>query len=147
MRRRHGAYGVQTMAADDPADARGGAPAPPAGRSGPVLRVVLLQAGAALAAGAGFWFWKGDAAGLAGLAGGLIVATGSALFGWWMFRPGIAAAPRLASAMFGAVGLKWLWFVLALFYALARLKLAPGPLLAGMVIAQVGLWGAMARPR
>ena len=86
-------------------------------------------------------------AGLAGLAGGLIVATGSALFGWWMFRPGIAAAPRLASAMFGAVGLKWLWFVLALFYALARLKLAPGPLLVGMVVAQLGHWAALARAR
>jgi F0F1-type ATP synthase assembly protein I len=109
--------------------------------------VVLVQVGCALLTGAGSWLWKGDAAGLAGVAGGLIVATGSALFGWWMFRPGVAGAPRLASAMFGAVALKWLWFLLALFYALARLKLAPGPLLAGMVIAQVGLWGAMARPR
>jgi hypothetical protein len=43
------------------------------------------------------------------------------------------------------VAWKWLWFVLALYLALARLKLEPAPLLIGMVVAQLGHWAALYR--
>jgi F0F1-type ATP synthase assembly protein I len=74
------------------------------------------------------------------LAGGLIVAIGSGLFGWRMFAPGIAPAAVLRRAMFAAESLKWCWTALAVWAAFARLKLSPLPLLTGLAVAQFGYW-------
>jgi F0F1-type ATP synthase assembly protein I len=112
-----------------------------------VVRVVLLQAGCALIAASVFLVFKGAHQGLAALVGGLIVAAGSALLGWRMFKPGVAGAATLTSAMFAGAALKWLWFVLALYVALARLKLEVAPLLIGMVVAQFGYWVGLMRPK
>jgi hypothetical protein len=38
----------------------------------------------------------------------------------------LRAAPTLTTAMYAGVALKWLWFALALYLALARLKLERG---------------------
>ena len=103
-----------------------------------VVRVVLLQTGCALAAASVFLVFKGASAGLAALVGGLIVAAGSAVMGWRMFKPGVAGGAVLGRAMYAGVAWKWLWFVLALYLALARLKLDAAPLLIGMVVAQLG---------
>jgi F0F1-type ATP synthase assembly protein I len=108
-----------------------------------VLRVVLLQAGCAACGAALFWILQGAAAARAGLAGGLIVAVGSAVFGWRMFAPGIAPAAALQRAMFAAASLKWFWYVLAIWAALARLKMPPLPLMTGLVFAQFGYWAGM----
>jgi F0F1-type ATP synthase assembly protein I len=105
-----------------------------------VLRVVLLQTACAGLAAALFWLLQGAAAARSGLAGGLIVAIGSALFGWRMFAPGIAPAAALHRALFAAEALKWVWFVLAVWAAFARLKLMPLPLMTGLVFAQFGYW-------
>ena len=105
-----------------------------------VVRVVLLQAGCAALVASLFLVFRGASAGLAALVGGLIVAVGSALFGWRAFKPGIAGAATLGAAMYGGVALKWLWFVVALYVALARLKLDGAPLLIGVVAAQLGYW-------
>ncbi len=110
-----------------------------------VVRVVLLQAGCAVLVASLFLALKSASAGIAALAGGLIVALGSALFGWRAFRPGVAGAATLSTAMYGGVALKWLWFVVALYVALARLKLEGAPLLAGVVVAQLGYWVGMIR--
>lgn len=110
-----------------------------------VIRVVLLQTGCALLVASVFLVLRGVSAGLAALGGGLIVAVGSALFGWRMFKPGIAGGARLSTAMYAGVALKWLWFVLALYLALAQLKLAAMPLLIGMVAAQLGYWVGLMR--
>ena len=53
---------------------------------------------------------------------------------------GIAAAGKLYRAMIAAESLKWIWYVLALWAALARLKLMPAPLIVGVVVAQFGHW-------
>jgi F0F1-type ATP synthase assembly protein I len=90
--------------------------------------------------GALFWILDGAAAARSGLAGGLIVAVGSAVFGWRMFAPGIAPAATLQRALFAAESLKWIWYVLAMWVALTRLKLTPLPLLTGLVLAQIGYW-------
>ncbi len=82
----------------------------------------------------------GISAASAGFVGGLIVAIGSALFGWRMYAPGIAAADKLFRAMVAAESLKWVWYVLALWAALARLKLMAGPLIVGVVVGQFGHW-------
>ena len=110
-----------------------------------VVRVVLLQAGCALIAASVFLVFRGASAGLAALVGGLIVAAGSALFGWRAFKPGIAGATTLTTAMYAGVALKWLWFALALYLAFARLKLDAAPLLIGVVVAQLGYWVGLIR--
>jgi len=106
---------------------------------------VLLQTGCAVLVASVFLVAKGASAGLAALAGGLIVALGSVLFGWRAFRPGIAGAATLSTAMVGGVAVKWLWFVVALYVALARLKLEGAPLLIGLVVAQLGYWVGLIR--
>jgi hypothetical protein len=42
--------------------------------------------------------------------------------------------------MYAGVALKWAWFVLALYVALAQLKLPAAPLLIGLLAAQLGYW-------
>jgi ATP synthase protein I len=110
-----------------------------------VVRVVLLQAGCAVLVASVFLVFRGSSAALAALVGGLIVAAGSAVFGWRAFRPGVAGAATLGTAMYAGVALKWLWFALALYVALARLKLEAVPLLIGMVVAQLGYWVGLIR--
>jgi len=110
-----------------------------------VVRVVLLQTGCALLVASLYFAYRGVSSGIAALAGGLIVAVGSAVFGWRAFAPGVAGAAVLSRAMFAGVALKWLWFVLALYLALARLKLEAVPLLVGLATAQFGYWVGMMR--
>jgi len=110
-----------------------------------VVRVVLLQTGCALLVASLYFAYRGVASGIAALAGGLIVAVGSAVFGWRAFAPGVAGAAVLSRAMFAGVALKWLWFVLALYLALGRLKLEAVPLLVGLATAQFGYWVGMVR--
>jgi F0F1-type ATP synthase assembly protein I len=110
-----------------------------------VVRVVLWQTGCAAIVAALCWAEFGAAGALAGLAGGLIAAIGSALFGWRMFAPGIAAAGILQRALFAAEALKWFWYVLAIWAALAGLKLMPLPLLIGLIAGQFGYWFGMVR--
>jgi len=117
----------------------------PAGGYRLVLRIVLLQTGCAVLVASLFLLFKGAAAGLAALAGGVTVALGSALFGWRTFKPGVASAATLNTAMYAGVALKWVWFALALYVAFARLKLEAAPLLIGMVAAQFGYWAGLVR--
>jgi F0F1-type ATP synthase assembly protein I len=110
-----------------------------------VVKVVLLQAGCALLVASVFLVFKGAHQGLAALVGGLIVAAGTAVFGWRALKPGIANSAALTTAMYAGVALKWLWFVLALYLAFARLKLDAPPLLIGMAVAQLGYWVGLYR--
>jgi F0F1-type ATP synthase assembly protein I len=110
-----------------------------------VVRIVLLQAGCALIVASLFCVLRGAHQGLAALVGGLIVAVGTALLGWRAFKPGIAAAAVLNTAMYAGVALKWTWFALALYLALARLKLDVAPLLIGMAVSQLGYWVGLLR--
>jgi ATP synthase protein I len=112
-----------------------------------VVRIVLLQAGCAVIVACVFSVFKGAHQGLAALVGGLIVAVGSAVLGWRAFKPGIAGAPTLNTAMYAGVALKWTWFALALYVAIARLKLDVPPLLIGMVVAQLGYWVGLIRSK
>ncbi len=109
-----------------------------------VARVVFLQLGCGLLVAIGFLVTRGVSAGLAALVGGSIVALGSALFGWRMFKPGIAGAATLTTAMYVAVALKWLWFAVALTLALGLLRLQAAPLLIGLTVAQLGYWIGLA---
>ena len=55
-----------------------------------VVRVVLLQTGCAALVASVFLVFKGAHQAIAALVGGLIVAAGSAVLGWRVFKPGIA---------------------------------------------------------
>jgi F0F1-type ATP synthase assembly protein I len=112
-----------------------------------VIRVVLLQAGCTLLVASLFFAVKGPSSGLAALAGGLIVAIGTALFGWRAFAPGVAGGVVLNRAMYTGKLLQWAWYLLALYMTLARLKLEPAPLLIGLFTAQFGYWVALFRLR
>ena len=112
-----------------------------------VIRVVLLQIGGTLLVASLFFAFKGPSSGLAALAGGLIVATGTALFGWRAFAPGVAGGAVLNRAMYTGKLLQWAWYALALYVTLGRLKLEPAPLLIGLVVAQFGYWTALFRLR
>ena len=110
-----------------------------------VVRVVLLQTGCAALVASAFLVFKGAHQALAALAGGLIVAAGSAVLGWRVFKPGIAGGATLTTAMYAGVALKWSWFALALYLAIARLKLDAAPLLIGIVVTQLGYWVGLVR--
>jgi F0F1-type ATP synthase assembly protein I len=110
-----------------------------------VIRVVLLQAGCAAFVASVFLVFKGSAAALAALVGGLIVAVGSAVLGWRVFKPGIAGGATLTTALYAGVAMKWVWFALALYLAIARLKLDAAPLLIGVVVTQLGYWVGLVR--
>ncbi len=112
-----------------------------------VMRVVLLQTGCALLIACLYFAFRDTRSGLAALMGGLIVALGSALFGWRMFKPGVAGAAALGAAMYTAAALKWVWFAVALYVALARFKLEPVPLVMGLAFAQLGHWLGMLRAK
>ncbi len=81
----------------------------------------------------------------AALAGAAVVARGTVVFGWRMFRPGIAPVPQLARAWYSAEVLKWLWVGCGLWLALGKVALAPLPVLLGVIAAQIGFWVGLAR--
>jgi ATP synthase protein I len=112
-----------------------------------VIRIVLLQAGCTLLVASLFFAVKGPSSGRAALAGGLIVAIGTALFGWRAFAPGVAGGVVLNRAMYTGKLLQWAWYLLALYATLGRLKLEPAPLLIGLFTAQFGYWAALFRLR
>lgn len=87
---------------------------------------------------------SGVAAAVAALAGGAIVAVGNVVFGWRLFAPGIAPVGTLARAWYAGEVLKWLWVMFGLWLALAPAKLAPLPLLLGLIAAQIGFWAGLA---
>src|ERR1700677_3996945 len=72
-----------------------------------VIRVVLLQAGWRLLAAPRVFAFRGPSSGLAALADGLIVATGTALFGWRAFAPGVAGGAVLNRALYMGKLLQW----------------------------------------
>jgi F0F1-type ATP synthase assembly protein I len=109
-----------------------------------VVHVLVLQMSCAAIVGLLFWIFADAHAALAGVAGGLIAAIGSALFGWRMFAPGIAPASTLRRAMFAGESLKWLWYVAALWAVFAWLKLPPLPVITGVLVAQLGYFGLIA---
>lgn len=105
-----------------------------------VARVVLLQAASAVLVGMIFGLMSGSHAAVSALAGGAIVAIGTAVFGWRMFAPGIAPAATLNRAMMAGEMLKWFWLVLAVWAGLTKLRLLPMPLLVGLIVAQFAYW-------
>jgi hypothetical protein len=70
-----------------------------------------------------FLVFKGAPAGLAALVGRIDRGCRKCTVGLARIQAGIAGGATLMTAMYAGVALKWLWFALALYVALARLKL------------------------
>jgi ATP synthase protein I len=110
---------------------------PPA-RWGWVLKLAAGQLVVALPVVVAFALYAGTREAGAALGGALIAASGQALFGFRLFAPGVAPAARLVRAFYAAAILKWVWVVGLTGLALAVLKLAPLPLVAGLAAGMVG---------
>jgi F0F1-type ATP synthase assembly protein I len=107
-----------------------------------VLKFASVQmAGAALVAAACLLLSSANAARSA-LAGGLIVAIGTILFGWRLFAKGWPAI-EVARGFFLGELLKWIWIAVALWAAFTRGGFEPLPLLLGLIAAHAGFWVAM----
>lgn len=109
-----------------------------------VAKYAGLQMSWAAAVAVGALALSGANAALAALSGGAIVALGNLVFGWRLFAPGVAPVGTLTRAWYAAEVLKWLWVMVALWLALGPAKLAPFPLLLGLIAAQVGFWAGLA---
>ncbi len=83
---------------------------------------------------------SGARAATAALAGGLVAAVGNVLFGWTLFAPGVAPVRVLTRAVFAGEVLKWLWVAFGLWLALGPARMAPLPLVLGLIAAQLGFW-------
>lgn len=109
-----------------------------------VAQYAGLQMACAALVAVGALVASGARGAVAALAGGAIVAVGNVVFGWRLFAPGVAPVGTLARAWYAAEVLKWLWVMAALWAALGPAKLAPLPLLLGLIAAQVGFWAGLA---
>jgi F0F1-type ATP synthase assembly protein I len=109
-------------------------------------RTVLAQC---LAAGTAalLGLLHGPESALAALAGGLIVASGTALFAWRMFLKGVAPARTLLNSVIVAELLKWVWMVALLYAAIALWRLPALALILGMLAAHAGFYFALIKSR
>lgn len=105
-----------------------------------VLRYVSLQlACAATAALAAFGLGGWNAARSA-LAGGIIIACGTAVFGWLLFAERVTTTSGVTRVLYAGELLKWLWVGVAFWLAFAFGSFSALPLLAGAIVAQIGFW-------
>lgn len=74
------------------------------------------------------------------LAGGIVIASGTAIFGWMLFSEKATTTPGIARVLYAGELLKWLWVGLAFWLAFAFGDFKALPLLAGAMAAQVGFW-------
>lgn len=105
-----------------------------------VLRYVSLQfACAAIVAVVAFVLSDWNAARSA-LTGGIIIACGTAIFGWMLFADRITTTPGVTRVLYAGELLKWLWVLLAFWLAYTFGDFRPLPLLSGAIAAQLGFW-------
>lgn len=81
--------------------------------------------------------------GLATLAGGAIIAIGNMVFAVRMFSRGVAPARNALRSAYAAEVLKWFWLCLALYLAIAVVKLPFAGLIIGVLAAQFSFWIAL----
>lgn len=105
-----------------------------------VVRFVMLQLACvvivAIVAGA----WAGWNAARSAFVGGVIIASGTAIFGWTLFSERATSSPGVTRALYAGELLKWVWVVGAFWLAFAYGNFQPLALIVGAMVAQVGFW-------
>lgn len=76
--------------------------------------------------------------------GGSVIAVGNALFAWRLFADGVAQTRRIVRSVYAAEVLKWCWLAVALYVAVAVLKVPALPFVVGIIAAQVAFWISLA---
>ena len=105
-----------------------------------VVRYVSLQLVCAAVAAAGALSLSDWNAARSAMAGGIIIASGTAIFGWMLFAVGIPTALRVTRALYAGELLKWLWVGVAFWLAFMFGDFKTLALLGGALAAQVGFW-------
>lgn len=105
-----------------------------------VLRYVLLQLACAALAAIAACGLSGWSAARSALAGGVIIACGTAVFGWVLFADRVTTTPGVTRVLYAGEVLKWLWVGIAFWLAFAFGSFSALPLLSGAIAAQIGFW-------
>jgi F0F1-type ATP synthase assembly protein I len=74
------------------------------------------------------------------LIGGIIIASGTAIFGWMLFSERAQGASAVTRALYVGELLKWAWVVGAFWLAFAYGDFEPLALIVGAIVAQMGFW-------
>ncbi|MET0987950.1 MAG: ATP synthase subunit I [Steroidobacteraceae bacterium] len=105
-----------------------------------VVRFVMLQLACVVIAAIVASAWAGWNAGRSAFVGGVIIASGTAIFGWMLFSEGATSSPGVTRALYAGELLKWVWVVGAFWLAFAYGDFQPLALIVGAMVAQVGFW-------
>lgn len=106
-------------------------------------RIVLTQLVLTLASGLLAWAALGHVAAVAVAAGGLINVIANLYFALHVFHGGVRPADAVMRSFYVAEAAKLFLTAVLFALALAVLKLAPVPLLAGFVVTLAGYWLAL----
>ena len=74
------------------------------------------------------------------MAGGIIIASGTAIFGWMLFSERVTTTPGVTRVLYAGELLKWVWVILAFALAFKFGEFGAPGLLAGAMAAQLGFW-------
>jgi len=74
------------------------------------------------------------------MAGGIIIASGTAIFGWMLFSERVTTTPGVTRVLYAGELLKWVWVILAFALAFKFGEFRAPGLLAGALAAQLGFW-------
>ena len=99
--------------------------------------MVAAQAVVAMLVALVFWFAQGDREALAAAIGGGAAALGSLVLAWRSLPATPKSAGWSLSRMVSGLLLKWFVVVVAIFVAMAQLKLPPLPLVVGLAASAI----------
>lgn len=100
----------------------------------------MLQFACVVLAATGAGVWAGWNAARSALVGGIIIASGTAIFGWMLFSERVTSSPGVTRALYAGEVLKWVWVVGAFSLAFAYGNFQPLALIVGAMVAQAGFW-------
>lgn len=109
------------------------------------VQLVAAQATLPLAVALVLLPWQGAAAAVAAVAGGWVIALGSALLALPVFAPALAGAGTTLARFAVGTLLKWAVVLVGFYVILAHWKLPAVPALAGLVAALLANFAMLAR--
>lgn len=105
-----------------------------------VMRFAALQLACAALAAIVAGVWADWNAARSAFVGGVIIASGTVIFGWLLFSERATSTPGVTRALYAGELLKWLWVGGAFWLAFAYGDFVPLALLVGAMAAQAGFW-------